>query len=732
MRRAIRSAVAVVALAACGASSSGGAAGGAPACASEDVVGSDGGCTRPGVPPDGCDPGFTYDGNGGCDPILPATECGEGEMAVPGDTECYAVGAAGDPPTCPSGQMALPGETACHGLADCGSAPWGNIPVAATTQYVDASYTGGASDGSAAQPWTTIGAAVTAATSGAIVAVAAGSYAESVTIEEKTVHLWGRCPSLVEIAGTGAGTVVLGVGTDGTEIHTIALTGAGVSVGTARQVVIDSVWVHDTTGDGVDIVGSATLRRSLVERATSHGILMDGATASIDACVVRDTAPEAGGSLGLGIEAEAGGSLTVTGAVVERNHDIQLGIIGSDATVDGCVVRDALPKQLDGTDGYGVVAQFYEHRAALTALASTFERNATGAILVEGSDAIVEDTLIRDTRSQASNGALGTGIDSQVDASSKQPARVTVRSSLVERSHTGGAFVSGSSLTLERCVVRDTLPQESDGTDGIGVQAQDDEGTRATLAIAGSLLERNSTTGLNVAGSDGVVEATLVRDTRPQPSGGVGGHGVVVIPGSTSARGSLTIGGSVVTRNQATGIGVYGADLTVDRCVVSSTKGTAWSGGLGLGVQADHSLPPGALRATLAVTRSLVTDCVGVGLGVGSADATVSQAWIRGVAPFASDGAFGDGVAVEDDGALTASSCRIEGGARAGLSMFATAQVTLASATLACDAIPLDGEDQSSFTNGGNLVCSCAGATTACQVVSSDLQPPPSLTAATP
>jgi len=51
---------------------------------------------------------------------------------------------------------------------------------------------------------------------------------------------------------------------------------------------------------------------------------------------------------------------------------------------------------------------------------------------------------------------------------------------------------------------------------------------------------------------------------------------------------------------------------------------------------------------------------------------------------------------------------------------------------IACDAIPLDGEGQSSFTTGGNLVCSCAGSATACQVLSTDLKAPQPIAPATP
>jgi len=679
----------------------------------------------PGVPPGGCDEGFTYDGNGGCDPILPATDCGEGEMAVPGDTGCYAVGAAGDPPTCPPGQVALPGETACHALADCGAAPWGNIPVEATTEYVDQSYEGGASDGTAARPWTTIGAAVTAAIPGAIIAVAAGSYPESVSVTYKAVRLWGRCPSMVEIAGTGEAAVTLGGATDGTEIHTIALTGAGAgaSLGSASMVVVDAVWVHDTASYGVFSNGSDTLRGSLVERATNKGFELDSADISVGASVVRDTAPDGAGEYGWGMDVSAGSALTVTGSVIERNHDLQLAIYGSEATIDGCVIRDGIPNPGDVTFGDGVYATFEGRRAALTLRTSTLERNTNAAIALFGSDAVVEDALIRDTRSGASSALDGFGLSVESDPTANEPSSLTATRSLLERNRTVGALVAGGSLTLDHCVVRDTLPQESAGTGGLGVEAEQLTATapRSSLTITGSLLERNRSVGLLVLGADGIVSSTLVRDTLPQQSDGTVGQGVDVEMDPTAMQNaSLTLTGSVVTVDREAGVLAASADLVLDRSVVSSTRPS--SVGYGIGVYAYALTGADAPRGTLTVTRALLANSRAAGLYVAGTDATISQTYIRGVVP-ADDGG-GDGVVVDTDAVLTASSCRVENSARAGLSMFGTAQITMSRTTLACDAIPLDSEGQSSFTTGGDVICSCAGSTSACQVLSSNLQPP--------
>ena len=60
-----------------------------------------------------------------------------------------------------------------------------------------------------------------AAAAGATIAVAAGSYAEDVVIQGKSVRLFGRCPALVEVTGAGvelAAIQVFDQAPDGTAI----------------------------------------------------------------------------------------------------------------------------------------------------------------------------------------------------------------------------------------------------------------------------------------------------------------------------------------------------------------------------------------------------------------------------------------------------------------------------------------------------------------------------------
>lgn len=240
-----------------------------------------GGCHKVGARE--CGPGFAFDEDRGCNPILPASPCGPGTMAVPGDS-------------------------ACHPVSSCGEGTWGSIPVAAGAVFVDASYTGGASDGSAGKPFRTIQAAIDVASPGYVVAVAAGTYAEDVKLNRR-VKLWGRCAEKVSIVGSA--TFALDITVDG-EVHGIAVTGPDTAIGLAgARVIADSVWVHDAGGRGIDLedVGgsaSLTLRNSLVEGSAQIGIYAEGSNLTIERSVVRGTRGATKGEITDGVIARAG------------------------------------------------------------------------------------------------------------------------------------------------------------------------------------------------------------------------------------------------------------------------------------------------------------------------------------------------------------------------------------------------------------------------------------------
>jgi hypothetical protein len=598
---------------------------------------------------------------------------------------------------------------------------------------VDGSYAGGGSDGSAGKPWTTIGAAVSAASPGAIVAVAAGGYHENVTIKY-AVKLWGRCPSRVEIVGSGgASGAALTVDAIGAEAHQIALTGTGNGATIlAEGATLDAVWVHDTATEGVVATANATIGASLVERATAIGIEAGrGVRLALDASVIRDTLSDPGGKLGHGFEADPGATFSLTRSLLERNLDSQLSAFGAEGLVEDCVVRDGLANRVqpDIANGIGASSAI-GGRPRLDVRSTTLERNGAAAIAVQGGDATIRGSLLRDTLAAPASKDRGYGIQVSSDPAPAAPATVIVSDTLVERARSTGLIVSGGTLAMSSCVVRDTLPQETDGSRGYGVAAQRDPttGVPGNLSIERSLVERDQLVAVVVIGSSATADATVVRDTT-----GLGGHGFDVV-NLGGDRGSLALTQCVLTRNEVIGLLARSSDLVVDRTEISEMQTSSASGATqatqafnGYSIETfTDATQPASVEPTLTVSRTLLAGSASAGVMLSGGTATLTQTWIRGVTARA-DGSFGDGVSVIGDGRLTASNVRIEQAARAGLSMFGTAQVSLSSTTLACDAIPLDGEGQSTFTAAGPLACSCDGSTSQCQVLSSGLQPPPAI-----
>ncbi len=535
-----------------------GAAGAGPAgpCAAGELELEDGRCRPAGVLPEECATGFEPDGAMGCNAILP-------------------------PGPCPDGQMAIPGETACREIAACGDGTWGDIPTEAGTQYVDGAYAGGDGDGSQQKPWPTIQQAIDAASAGAIVAVAAGSYPESLETNGQPVRLWGRCPSLVQLTGvTGPSQAILiRSGADGSEVHQLAISGPllGVAVSGAENVVLANLWVHDTGNAGieaVDILGATSIAvtDSLVERALGAGVHGGGTLITVDKSVIRDTVFDPATSGGWGIATQEGpGSgalmeLLVRDSVIELSHGIGVNMLATNGTIERTVIRDGLP-EADGTFGRGISLETSSDgllRSSLTLRTSVVERNAEGGIFIGGSDALIEATVVRDNVSQPSDGLYGDGISAIDHPSSGLRASLVLLRSMIATNAATGVLTGNSDLTIESTVVRDTWPEAAFNEFGIGIAVQDNPttGGGSVATIRGCSVQGSRHTGILAYGSSATIETTLVRATAVQHSDGLYGDGIAVVTGV-----------------------VPGAAITVDRCRVEANERagvTSFGGWLGL------------------------------------------------------------------------------------------------------------------------------------------------------
>jgi hypothetical protein len=727
------------------------------------------GCTPAGVPSDGCATGFVSDSNGGCNAVLPRAPCGPGEHA-------------------------LLGETSCHAVAPCGSGTWGDIPVDATTLYVDASAPGGG-DGSLDTPFVTIQAAIDAAAPNGLIAIAAGSYAEDLLISGKPVKLWGKCPAEVEVIGSTA-AITVESGVQGAEVHALGITSAGTGVVIGGDAsYLGQLWIHDTGGPGIDVPGISAVSETLVEGAHEYGIYIAGGVAMVGDTTVRGTLPGPDHGWGMSIQIDEDSLAIAQGhvahSVIESNTEVGLLAHASWATLSGTLVRDTLPNA-SGRFGRGIVIQTQSpHPPAFAALEGVVvERARDAGIMVAGSWAGIGNTVVRDVSTNLDVGDRGNGIGAQPDPGAPYDPSLTIaiNLSLVERASEHGVLLSGVDATLSGVLVRDTQPID-DGTFGRGLSIQYDPitGRRSNVeAMDECRIEGNHDVGLVVVGADALIWDTLVRDTRPRVIDGEGGFGLVIQNWpETDVSADATVWSSIVEESVGHGIFVAGAHASIEGTVVRTvTPGFGTNGGRGINIQDN---PVSGLRSTAEVKGTVIEHAHEAGVSLGGADATLEGIVVRDILPATSgiagrgvnvqtdmatgersnailrwsvierthdvgvfvadadmtvegtvirevqartlDGLFGDGVAVMNLGggsSATITGARIEDAVRAGVAVFGSA-TALGQSRIGCNLVDLVGNDFSgapvALDNLGGNECGC-DQPKACKVLASELEPP--------
>lgn len=622
-------------------------------------------CIEPGVQDDGCPAGTLGPGDGSCRPAgIVAAECGQG-FVHDGDVGCVPVLPA-EP--CPPGQMAVPGDTTCRPVKVCAPGTWGDIPVDATSEHVD-QFFAGMSDGTAAAPWTTIQEAVAAASSGALIAVAHGSYFENVGIMGKPVRLVGVCPTEVEIVGTVSELEALYIGgATGTEVRGIAISGVvdGILVDSSEQVVLEQLWVHDNAGRGLTIGASS-----------------------------------------------GPASATVGASLFEANHEVGVVAIGSDATIEATEVRGTL-LDAQGLIGVGILLQPLSDTPSLGSVrGSRVDGNVTTGAHVSGSTASFEATVASGTVPNSQN-LGGNGIAVQPGVSSGAPSSATIRACFFEGNRDHGVFVSGSEATVEAIVVKN-------GGRGIAIQRHPNTGLGSVATLRASLLDGNQEGGLTLFGSRADVESVVVRCTLPNAQGL--GRGME-IASNLSMRSLATVLGSVVEASPDVGILVDGSDATFVALLVGGAS-PCGQGVVGRGIQIQSDEVGAPSTATVADSRVEASQVGGV--VVLESDATIERSLVTRTRADLS-GLYGDGViAMGIGGRATVNSCVIMDSDRAALSNFG-AFAALTNTAIQCAALSLavenhEGQAPQLEDRGGNA-CGCPLADGACKAESIGLAPP--------
>jgi len=357
----------------------------------------------------------------------------------------------------------------------------------------------------------------------------------------------------------------------------------------------------------------------------------------MERCVVRDTLPnEEIAEFGIGVVALLDGvkkaSLTLRDSVLERNRSSGVYVDSSSAVLEGVLIRDTLVRASDGNLGTGVTVDSSKLTAELTVRRSLFERNVLAAVLSGGSTVTIEESVLRESLAAAPTVVGATGILALPSPSGKKSTKLTLARSIVERNEGSGVLVYGSTADIDATLVRDTRPYPSTSEQGNGIAVVRDEktGFETSLVLRRSVLESNTTFGLLVLGTNAEVESSVIRGTHAQPSNGVAGVGISAIYADDGTKATLVLRTSTVEKNFEANVSVVGSIAKIESSILRNALASA-SGkyGDGLFVWSQPRAEGAVLIGKADVSGSLFAGNPRGGLATFGAELTLASSIAR-------------------------------------------------------------------------------------------------------
>ncbi len=494
-------------------------------------------------------------------------------------------------PLCDSGYLDDDGECV---PAACGTGTWGDLETDASTVFVDiAARVGG--NGSQLAPLTSIQAGLDAvgAAGGGMVAVAAGSYPETLELSSAhgDVQLAGRCQELVLIDASVGDQDTPGIAVDPLSaqvgISGVTVSGArwpGLIVGSGAVTVRDASFVgNEYVGVVAMQVGAETtsleLESCVIEGNELLGVLaVDSGTAvSLRETRIVDSQPLEDETYGYGVQVHDGATLAMDACQVTGNYALGLcvGNSGTTVTLRDTSIQDTQPGQ-EGGLGYGIEVSL---GASLILEGCTLSGNTGAGIsaLSAGTAVTLRETVIQDTWP----GETGMGYGIEVD----DGAFLETEECVLSRNTGIGVSAEGLGTAVE---LRATTVQDC----SLGKGEEDEVGI---LVKGGASLEADScdVAGNTYAGAAAIdagsltLRHSLIQDTQPDESGETG-WGLVALGGAT-----LVAESCEVLRNVTAGVAASGFGTSVflrETTVQDTHPGVVGDTGFGIGVGGGASL----------------------------------------------------------------------------------------------------------------------------------------------
>ncbi|MBX3185741.1 MAG: right-handed parallel beta-helix repeat-containing protein [Labilithrix sp.] len=418
--------------------------------------------------------------------------CFEGSRRRASGWGCEAIVS---PVACTGATRDAIGEEGCVPVGDC-DAPF---PPSDATHFVSPAAIVDATH------FQTIRDAVDAAPAGAVIAVDAGEYRESVVVQ-KPVTLAGRCPARVAWQGAPRDR---------------ALRVEGVKA-TVRGFTFESSVVGVSLGSGA----SLTLEDSVVDGNTLAGVIIaDGnARADLARVVIRNTRPSNEGDRGVGINVQGKSVLVARDCAFAGNHTQNVRVsTESEATLERIVSRDGRPTP---AADYGRGIQVQQGARATITRAAFLDNHDIGIVAGDDTRIDLREVIVARTKLAAS-GQFGRALNAH--------GRAIVQGEHVHLHDNHDATVmvaeAGTSVSLVASTVVDT-DYDKEGLAGRAVTTQ--EGASFEMRDGAVVGSKEVAVVVFGRGSRATLRRTVIRQTAPN-WGDYFGHGAMASFGGTLA-----------------------------------------------------------------------------------------------------------------------------------------------------------------------------------------------------
>ncbi len=545
-------------------------------------------------------------------PVTPPelTPCPTGwtERELEGVTVCEPW--PGDDPGCSGDEVRFVGAPECAPLGgSCPGDGWPTgLPAGEPTIYVAEGATLG--DGSIAAPFGSIEEATAVASSGAIIAVARGTYAEVVELPPG-VTLVGACPAetIVDAPAGGGGDAALWLG-EGAEARRLTVRGGrpGVRPRAGATATIEELRINATLFGLVATEGARLVGRDVL---------------------IADTTPE--DDIGQAAFVLNDGGIELYRASIRGMTQMAMGASGADADIvlEDVSIADTRPTSEDGLGNALAIGNGASATVRRTILSQAY---SAGVMVQSGGSLSLEDVVVVDIAETPATREAGFGVGvlrSELD----------VRRLRIQRATSSAVSIIGFDTVaeVEDLVVASTRANTNDQHIGYGFGVE----FGPSVSLSRALILDSQVVGLTVNGDEAraTLEDVSIRGVAPAPFAGR-------VAGGLDVEARATVDASRIAVSEIAGVGVlvdgFDTTLTIQDLEVTAIGVSIGDlGGRGLAIQHD---------ASLMASRMVVDDAIEAGILMqgGAGVRSLADIEIRDVAMSALNGAAMGVVSIEE------------------------------------------------------------------------------------